>query len=127
MYSYCVTYVIGDRGLWHRWLVAWCPFLVGVRNFGCLALVGTNDIAKDDGKNNGETDDDEPKCGVLQTSATVAGLGGGLAASRQWVHPNAVARVTLEVIDIGLVGCWGLRARSVQVRKVQSVGSGCWH
>jgi len=74
--------------------------LVGVSDLGCFALVCANDIAKDDGKNDGEANNDEPESGVLQTSATVTRLGGSFPAPRLWVKPNAVAGFAVDVVGI---------------------------
>ena len=74
--------------------------MVGVSDLGCFALVCANDIAKDDGKNDGEANNDEPESGVLQTSTTITSLSGGFPASRLWVQPNAVAGFAIYVVGI---------------------------
>ena len=74
--------------------------MVGVSDLGCFALVGSNDIAKDDGKNDGKANNDEPESGVLQTSTTVTSLSGSFSASRLWVQPNTVARFAIDVIGV---------------------------
>ena len=74
--------------------------MAGVSDLSCLALVCSNDIAKDDGKNDDKANNDEPESGVLQTSTTVTSLGRGFPASRLWVEPNTVAGFAIYVVGV---------------------------
>ena len=82
--------------------------MVGVRDLGCLALVGANHIAKDDGENDGKANNDESESGVLQTPTTISGLGRGLTATWQWLEPDAVTGVALDVVGVQRVGGGGV-------------------
>ena len=74
--------------------------MVGVSDLGCFALVCANDIAKDDGKNDGKANNDEPESGVLQTSTTVTSLSGSFSTSRLWIQPNTVAGFAIDVVGV---------------------------
>ena len=74
--------------------------MVWVSDLGCFALVGADHVAKDDGENNGEANNDEPESGVLQIPTTVTSLSRSFSTSGLRIQPNTVARVALHVVGI---------------------------